>query len=147
LVPSLQKSGRKMDRAHFIKTVSDVASLSSMWLMAKTAEATATADRRNIEDRIRELTGVRDDVEGTENVKATGYKVKIVSRLDRKVDADKVQELAAEHGLTAHLSSLFRWKPELNMSAWKAADESITRPLAAAITAKPGRPSFSIEQE
>jgi len=136
-----------MDRAHFIKTVSDLASLSSMWLMAKQAEATATADRRNIEDRIRELTGVRDDVEGTENVKAPGYKVKIVSRLDRKVDADKVQELAAEHGLTAHLSSLFRWKPELNMSAWKAADDSITRPLAAAITTKPGRPSFSIEQE
>ena len=135
------------DRATFIKTVSDLGSLSSMWLMAKTAEATATADRRNIEDRIRELTGVRDDVEGTENVKAPGYKVKIVSRLDRKVDADKVQELANEHGLTAHLSSLFRWKPELNMSAWKAADESITRPLAAAITTKPGRPSFSIEQE
>jgi hypothetical protein len=135
------------DRAEFIKTVSDLASLSSMWLMSKTAEATATADRRNIEDRIRELTGVRDDVEGTESVKAPGYKVKIVSRLDRKVDADKVQELAAEHGLTTHLSSLFRWKPELNMSAWKAADDSITRPLAAAITTKPGRPSFSIEQE
>jgi hypothetical protein len=65
------------DRAHFIKTVSDLGSLSSMWLMAKTAEATATADRRNIEDRIRELTGVRDDVEGTENVRAIGYKVKM----------------------------------------------------------------------
>lgn len=136
-----------MERAEFIKSVSDLASLSSMWLMAKQAESTAVTDRRNIEDRIRELTGVRDDVEGTENVKAPGYKVKIVCRIDRKVDADKVQDLAAEHGLTAHLSSLFRWKPELNMSAWKAADESITRPLAGAITAKPGRPSFSIEQE
>jgi hypothetical protein len=136
-----------MDREHFIKTVSDLASLSSMWLMAKTAEATAVSDRRNIEDRIRQLTGLRDDVEGTETVKVTGYKVKVVSRLDRKVDAEKVQDLAAEHGLTAHLSSLFRWKPELNMSAWKSADESITGPLAGAITTKPGRPSFSIEQE
>jgi hypothetical protein len=136
-----------MERSEFIKSVSDLASLSSMWLMAKTAEATAVSDRRNIEDRIRELTGVRDDVEGTETVKVTGYKVKVVSRLDRKVDAEKVQDLAAEHGLTAHLSSLFRWKPELNMSAWKSADESITGPLAGAITTKPGRPSFSIEQE
>jgi hypothetical protein len=135
------------DRATFIKTVSDLSTLSSMWLMSKTAEATATADRRNIEDRIRELTGVRDDVEGTENVKAPGYRVKIVSRLDRKVDAEKVQDLAAEHGLTAHLSSLFRWKPEINMSAWKSADETITGPLSGAITTKPGRPSFSIEQE
>jgi hypothetical protein len=33
------------------------------------------------------------------------------------------------------------------MAAWKAADESITRPLAAAITAKPGRPSFAITIE
>jgi len=136
-----------MERSEFIKTVSDLESLSSMWLMAKTAEATAVADRRNIEDRIREITGVRDDVEGTETIKVTGYKVKVVSRLDRKVDAEKVQDLAAEHGLTAHLSSLFRWKPEINMSAWKSADESITGPLAGAITTKPGRPSFSIEQE
>ena len=69
----------------------------------------------------------------------------VVGRIDRKVDADKVQELAAEHGLTDHLSTLFRWKPEINMAIWKAADESITKPLAAAITAKPGRPSFTIE--
>jgi hypothetical protein len=136
-----------MERSEFIKTVSDLESLSSMWLMAKTAEATAVADRRNIEDRIREITGLRDDVEGTETIKVTGYKVKVVSRLDRKVDAEKVQDLAAEHGLTAHLSSLFRWKPEINMSAWKSADESITGPLSGAITTKPGRPSFSIEQE
>ena len=135
------------DRTLFINTVSDLASLSSMWLMAKNAEAVAVADRRTIEDRMRSIVGIRDDVEGTASVKVEGYKVKVVSRLDRKVDAEKVQDLAAEHGLTAHLSSLFRWKPELNMSAWKAADESITRPLAGAITAKPGRPSFSIEQE
>ena len=59
--------------------------------------------------------------------------------------ADKVQELAAEHGLTDHLSTLFRWKPELNMAIWKSSNESITRALAPAITAKPGRPSFTIE--
>lgn len=135
------------NREEFIKTVTDVSSLASMWLMAKQAEATATADRRLIEDRVRELTGIRDDVEGSENLKVPGYKVKIVSRLDRKVDSDKVQELAAEHGLTLHLMNLFRWKAELNMSAWKGADESITRPLSGAITTKPGRPSFSIEQE
>ena len=56
-------------------------------------------------------------------------------------------ELAAEAGLSDQLAHLFRWKPELNMSAWKAADESITTPLAGAITAKPGRPSFSITKK
>jgi len=31
------------------------------------------------------------------------------------------------------------------MKQWQAADPSITKPLEAAITTKPGRPSFSIE--
>jgi hypothetical protein len=129
----------------FIKTVTDVEQLAEMWLYAKDTETTATADRRAIEDQIRKIASIRDDVEGTENLALEGFKVKVVSRIDRKVDADKVQELAAEHGLTDHLSTLFRWKPEINMAIWKATDEAITKPLAAAITAKPGRPSFTIE--
>jgi hypothetical protein len=129
----------------FIKTVTDVEQLAEMWIYAKDTETTATADRRAIEDQIRKIASIRDDVEGTENLALEGFKVKVVSRIDRKVDADKVQELAAEHGLTDHLSTLFRWKPEINMAIWKATDEAITKPLAAAITAKPGRPSFTIE--
>lgn len=135
------------EREEFIKSTTDLAALSDMWMLAKKAEGDATVDRRNIEDQIRKVAGVRDDVEGTENLNVPGYKVKVTSRLDRKVDAEKVQDLAAEHGLTTHLSSLFRWKPEINMSAWKSADVTITGPLSGAITTKPGRPSFSIEQE
>lgn len=136
-----------MNTGKLIESVTSAEELAKMWLFAKESEAIATADRRKIEDQIRKIANIRDDVEGTENLALEGFKVKIVCRIDRKVDADKVQDLAAEHGLTAHLSSLFRWKPELNMSAWKSADESITGPLLGAITTKPGRPSFSIEQE
>ena len=64
----------------------------------------------------------------------------------RVFNEEKLQELAAEAGLTDHLSSLFRWKPEINMEAWKNASYEITIPLSGAITAKPGRPSFSITQ-
>lgn len=119
--------------------------LAAQWLEAKEAERKATERRRDFEDAMRELAGFSDQTEGTENVKTSAYTIKIVGRIDRKVDADKVQELAAEHGLTDHLSTLFRWKPEINMAIWKATDESITKPLAKAITAKPGRPSFTIE--
>jgi len=114
------------------------------WLTAKRAEAEAIANRRAIEDAIKAAANIPETLDGTTNLQAIGYTIKVVGRIDRKVDADLVQELAAEHGLTEHLSSLFRWKPEINSAAWKAADESITRPLAQAITAKPGRPSFSI---
>jgi len=119
--------------------------LAQVWLQAKEAERQAVELRRTTEDAMRGLLGIRDDLDGTE-IRAVGdVRLKIVGRIDRKVDSDRVQELAAEHGLVDHLSSLFRWRPELNVSAWKSADPSITQPLAAAITAKPGRPSFSIE--
>lgn len=124
--------------------MTDLATLSAAWLIAKQVEAEATANRREIEDQLAQLAKVRADLDGTETVEAGHYTVKIVGRIDRKVDAERLQEIAAEAGLTAHLADLFRWKPELNMAAWKAADESITRPLADAITAKPGRPSFKI---
>jgi hypothetical protein len=119
--------------------------MAAEWLEAKEAERVAVEKRRDLEDSMRKVASIRDDTEGTETLALEGFRVKVVGRIDRKVDADKVQELAAEHGLTDHLSTLFRWKPEINMAIWKAADESISKPLAAAITAKPGRPSFTIE--
>lgn len=126
------------------KLTDDLNELAAMWLAAKEAEREAVEDRRRIEDRIKSLVGVAENLEGTETVDPSQFTIKIVGRIDRKVDGDKLQELAAEHGLTEHLSSLFRWKPEINMAVWKATDEAITKPLAAAITAKPGRPSFTI---
>jgi hypothetical protein len=122
----------------------DMNELATMWLAAKKQEEDATADRRDIEDHIKKLATIAENLEGTETVEPGRFEIKIVGRIDRKVDGDKVQELAAEFGLTDHLAKLFRWKPEINMAIWKAADESITKPLAAAITAKPGRPSFKI---
>jgi len=129
------------------KLTDDLNTLSEMWLAAKEAEKEATEDRRRIEDRIKSLVGFAENSEGTETVDPDQFTIKIVGRIDRKVDGDKLQELAAEHGLTEHLSSLFRWKLEINMAVWKATDEAITKPLAAAITAKPGRPSFNITRK
>ena len=129
------------------KLTDNLNELSSLWLAAKEAEKEATEDRRKIEDRIRSLVGFAENSEGTETVDPDQFTIKIIGRIDRKVDGDKVQELAAEFGLTEHLASLFRWKPEINMSVWKATNEAITKPLAAAITAKPGRPSFNITRK
>lgn len=129
------------------KLTDNLNELSSLWLAAKEAEKEATEDRRKIEDRIKSLVGFSENSEGTETVDQDQFTIKIVDRIDRKVDADKVQELAAEFGLTNHLSTLFRWKPEINMAIWKSTDEAITKPLAAAITVKPGRPSFTITRK
>lgn len=115
------------------------------WQQAKMEETAATIRRRAVEDKMLEAMQLDEVGEDTTTVKpADGIEVKIIRRIDRKVDADKLQEIAIEHGLMDHLSSLFRWKPEINATAWKQADPAIVRPLADAITAKPGRPSFKI---
>lgn len=122
-------------------------SLYKQWLDAKEAERQAAEARRQIEDELIAELGIAETDEGSRTVKADGYKVKVTCRMNRTIDADALQEIAAECGLTQHLGDLFRWKPDINAKAWKDADEQITKPLLTAITTKPGRPSFSIERE
>jgi hypothetical protein len=117
------------------------------WIDAKEAEKAAIDLRRSLEDELVMDLDISKTLDGTQNIEADGYKVKVVGRLDRKVNSDKLQDLAAEHGLTQHLSSLFRWKPEVNATAWKSADPLITAPLQDAITTSNGRPSFTITKE
>ncbi len=133
--------------SHFESLSDDLDELADIWVKLKEAERVATDDRRKIEDRIKSLVGVAENFEGTETADPVHYTIKIVGRIDRKVDSEKLQQLASEAGLTDHLSRLFRWTPEINMTLWKAADISITRPLAGAITAKPGRASFKITKK
>jgi hypothetical protein len=121
--------------------------IAAEWHAEKEVERQATENRRLLEDEMVEIMNVAPNLDGTITNDFDGYIIKITGRIDRKVDGDKVQELAAEFGLTEHLAKLFRWKPEINLAIWKAADESITKPLASAITAKPGRPSFTISHK
>jgi hypothetical protein len=118
--------------------------LIAAWTEAKRKEQEATEWRRKTEDTMLSLLNISPEFEGTENFDTGDFKIKVVGRLNRKVDAEKVQQLAAEHGLSEHLSALFRWKPDINMTAWKAADQAITRPLLDAITTTAGRPSVAI---
>lgn len=121
-----------------------ISKLAAEWIAAKHEETAALERRRNIEDQLSKLISIPDTLEGTQTEKSGEFVIKIVGRIDRKVDSDEVQDLANEHGLNNQLGLLFRWKPELNMKAWKNADKDITEKLLPAITSKPGRPSFSI---
>jgi hypothetical protein len=122
--------------------------LTQSWIDAKERERLHAGVRRQLEDKILSLVGVSENMEGTESVDTDGgYKIKITGRLNRKVNAERVQEIAAEEGLAEHLSSLFRWKPEVNLSAWKSADKVITAPFLDGITTTPGRASFSVTKD
>lgn len=122
--------------------------LAQEWMDAKAAEKSAAKSRRALEDKLLSLIGVAENMEGTETVETDGgYTIKITGRLNRKVDGERIQEIAAEQGLSEHLSNLFRWKPEINLRAWTSADESITKPLSGGITTAPGRAAVAITKE
>lgn len=117
------------------------------WLDAKKLEAAAVAERRELEDKMVVVFTVPKDLDGTMKQELDGYAIKIEGRINKKIDADKLQMLAAEAGLSDHLSSLFRWKPEINAKVWNAAADAVTQPLLGAITSTPGRPTFTITKE
>ena len=118
--------------------------LSVEWLEAKEAERDATERRRLIEDEMVRLMGIEQTDEHTRKVEAEPFTIKIACRINRKVDGDMAQEIAAENDMQDHLALLFRWKPELSMAAWNAVGDNVKQVFARAITATPGRPSFTI---
>lgn len=122
--------------------MNEMTMLIEQWKELKETEKDIIDARRDVEDRL--LAYVKVKPEGTETTDISGAVIKVTTRLNRKIDADLLQEIAAENGTTDHLGTLFRWKPDLNMQAWKAADQSITTPLLDAITTTQGRPSFNI---
>jgi hypothetical protein len=126
----------------------DLDTASAEWLTSKEAEKAAVERRREVENHLLSLIGISENLEGIENVETDGgHKIKITGRINRKVDGKRIQEIAAEKGLTKLLPSLFRWKAEVNVAAWKSADKSITGPLLGGITTQPGRASFTITKD
>tara|TARA_R110000868_G_scaffold96010_5_gene264116 strand:- start:394 stop:768 length:375 start_codon:yes stop_codon:yes gene_type:complete len=117
------------------------------WLDAKKLEAAAVTERRQLEDQMAEAFALPKDLDGTVKREADGYVIKIEGRINKKIDADKLQVLAAEAGISEHLSSLFRWKPEINVKVWNAAADAVTKPLLGAITSTPGRPTYTITKD
>ena len=117
------------------------------WLDAKKLETAAVTERRQLEDLMVVTFAIPKDLDGTVKHAIDGYVIKTEGRINKKIDADKLQVLAAEAGLSEHLSSLFRWKPEINAKAWGAAADAVTQPLLGAITSTPGRPTFTITKD
>ena len=121
--------------------------LSAEWIEAKNAEKDAVDRRRLIEDEICRILEVQEADERTRRLEAEIFTIKITCRINRKVDGDLAQEIAAENGMEDYLPMLFRWKPELNMTAWESVGDNVKQVFSRAITATPGRPSFSITKD
>ena len=126
----------------------DIDTTAAEWIAAKDLEKAAVKRRRELEDHLLSLIGIPENMEGTETVETDGsYEIKLTGRMNRKVDAEMLRELATDAGVSEHLGTLFWWKAEINTAAWLFVDAAITKPLLRAITTKPGRVSVSITKE
>lgn len=121
-------------------------SLYQDWIDAKYIEKLAQEKRRAIEDELVLALALPENFEGSKTIK-NEYVTKVTGRMNRKVDTEKLQDIARENGTSEHLSSLFRWKAEISAAVWKNTDKAITGPLLGAITTTPGRISFNITKK
>lgn len=106
------------------------------WLECRELEEKVKELRRSLEDQIL--------LQGASSNPIGEYQIEVNQRPQYKVNADLLDQLAQENGLTDHISTLFRWRPELNLKAWTAADKAITDPLLPAITVTHARPTLTI---
>lgn len=119
-------------------------SLYAQWLELKRREDEAKALRNALEVEMSQ--GIPDDWEGSKTWEDGPYKIKASRKLNRKVDGNRVRDISAQFGLEEYTNTLFRWKPEIDAKAWKAADETVTKLFSDAITTTPGKVGFVVEE-
>jgi len=118
--------------------------LCARWIDAKQAVTEAATSLETVEDQLIQLLNVDSLRDGTTQVIDGDVRIKVISRPSITVDDTKLKTLAQEHDLEEFLSTLFRWKPEVNLRAWRGADKKITDSLNDAITLTSTRPAFAI---
>ncbi|CAB4198375.1 hypothetical protein UFOVP1309_78 [uncultured Caudovirales phage] len=124
--------------------MTDKQTLLAEWLQHKADETKAQDKRREVEDKLAKLLNIDATKDGTKTEQIDGFECKVTTRLNRKIDSDLAQEIAVENGIEDQLGIVFRWKPDLNLTAWKSASDDIKSKLIKAITTTASRPSFSI---
>ncbi len=123
------------------------AELAEVWIKLKMKEVKARDKRRVVEDKLSKLLHFKDDIDSRRTHKTDGYIFNVTSRLNRTIDREKLDEIIKEEKLEEHLDTLFRWKPEINLTNWRKTSEDITDKLMPAITVKPGRISYIVTKD
>lgn len=110
---------------------------------AKRNEDAAIAARREIDAELALLLSDKDISEGTVSAKENGFKVSVVYKVDRKIDAAALSK--GWDSLSADAQAAFDWKPSVKVSALRKLEGADAAAAAVFITAKPASPSITIE--
>lgn len=111
---------------------------------AKQAEQAAKNMRTELEAELARAIGVPDDWEGSKSNTVGDYKVKLTRKMNVKIDATRLRELAVVNNITPILETCFRWKPEIIKKEWDKANEEARTKLAEALEITPGKASFAV---
>ena len=113
--------------------------------VAKREEDKVKARRTALELEFAAAIGVSDQWEGSKTNDFDEYKVTVSRKINDKIDAVKLREVAALHDLGGALSTAFSWKPELSKKGWDSLSEEARNYLSAAITKTPGKVGVTVK--
>ena len=113
--------------------------------VAKREEDKVKARRTALELEFASAIGVSDQWEGSKTNDFDEYKVTVSRKMNDKIDAVKLREVAALHNLESALSTAFSWKPELSKKGWDSLSEEARNHLSAAITKTPGKVGVTVK--
>lgn len=121
--------------------------MAACWMHMKRLEKTAEGVRRAMEDAL--VIALEDEapVDETREYELGAFKTKIKFGVTRKVDAEALTELSEEYDIEEQIGRLFRFKPELNLTAYRNEDEGVQEFFNQVITTTPSRPAFTITAE
>lgn len=113
---------------------------------AKADEERARGARIDAEKALLDAIGVEG--EGSKTHKTSYYKITVKAAINRTIDRAVFEQVQA-NAPDRVVESVFRLKPELNLSAYKELqklDPATFAIVATCVTEKPGKPSVSIER-
>ena len=118
-------------------------SLAEQWRAAKKAENAARNERVDIESRIIEITGHKE--EGSQTHEAGDWKVSVTGKLNRKLDADAWHMI--EDSIPEDLRPV-RYSPSLDTKGLRYLEQNepdVYKRVAQAIETKPAKPAVEVK--
>ena len=91
--------------------------------------------------------GVKD--EGTQSFNTDNYKISTTGKINRTVDAKKVEEIAQQLPEPLY-NRLFKFKPSLDLKEYRYIENNepqYHKIVSRAVTAKPAKPTLKIEAQ
>lgn len=125
----------------------DIDELAFALELAKAGEERARNARIAAELALLDAIGAPEN-EGTHTEITDFYKISIKQAINRTIDKDALEQVQA-NAPDAVVRSVFRYKPELNLSAYRELqklDPATFAIVAICVTEKPSKPSVSIER-